>query len=195
MSLQIGDKVKFLNEKGEGTIISFPDNKNACVLADDSFEYVYPLNELIKVNEEEGTLEFDLDREEIFNKIKTDHNKGSKSYKSILKKKSNYLNVNNVNSKGVVEVDLHLEELVHSVSSIKEWQKIDIQIDHFRECMNEAIERKISEIVFIHGKGQGRLKQELRGALNGYPGVEYFDADFNRYGFGATHVKIRGLYS
>ena len=195
MSLQIGDKVKFLNEKGEGNIVSFPDRKHACVLAEDSFEYIYPINELIKVNKEDGSLEFDLDKEEIFNKIKTDHHRGERRDKSLLKKKSKFLDVNNVNSNGIVEVDLHLEELVYSPNSIKEWQKIDIQIDHFRECMNEAFERKISEIVFIHGKGQGRLKQELRGALNGYPGVEYFDADFNRYGYGATHIKIRGLYS
>lgn len=195
MSLQIGDKVKFLNESGEGTIVAIIDGGNVKVLAEDSFEYSYPISELIKVDEEEESLEYNLNRSEIFEKIRDDHRpQVGHSNKSSISRQPK-LDTSKINTKGVVEVDLHLEELVKNPSSVKEWQKIEIQIDYFRACMNEAIEKKISEIVFIHGKGQGRLKEELRAACSAYPGVEYHDADFNRYGFGATHIYIRGLYS
>ena len=45
-------------------------------------------------------------------------------------------------------------------------------------------------MVFIHGVGEGVLKEELNTLLNRYNNVEYYDADFKTYGLGATEVRI-----
>ncbi|HCF81364.1 MAG TPA: DUF2027 domain-containing protein, partial [Porphyromonadaceae bacterium] len=48
------------------------------------------------------------------------------------------------------------------------------------------------KIVFIHGKGDGVLKNTLLKEIkNKYKSCYYQDASFREYGFGATMVTIR----
>jgi dsDNA-specific endonuclease/ATPase MutS2 len=58
--------------------------------------------------------------------------------------------------------------------------------------MNSAIRAGMREIVFIHGVGSGKLKEEIRRILaEEYPSCSFQDAPFSRYGFGgATLVAI-----
>ncbi|MFP4019887.1 MAG: Smr/MutS family protein [Bacteroidales bacterium] len=47
-------------------------------------------------------------------------------------------------------------------------------------------------MVFIHGVGNGRLRYELRKSLDkDYPDLDYQDASFQEYGYGATLVFLR----
>ena len=49
-----------------------------------------------------------------------------------------------------------------------------------------------TRIVFIHGKGNGVLREALMKELNHrYKGHDVQDASFREYGFGATQVTIR----
>jgi dsDNA-specific endonuclease/ATPase MutS2 len=49
-------------------------------------------------------------------------------------------------------------------------------------------------MVFIHGRGRGILREELRKMLaEEYPHIEYFDGNYMRYGSGATEIIIHGL--
>ncbi len=49
-----------------------------------------------------------------------------------------------------------------------------------------------TKIIFIHGKGEGVLRQALMKELNHrYKGHEVQDASFREYGYGATQVTIR----
>ena len=45
-------------------------------------------------------------------------------------------------------------------------------------------------IVFIHGVGEGVLKLELEYVLKRYEDLTYYDADYQKYGFGATEVCL-----
>ena len=45
-------------------------------------------------------------------------------------------------------------------------------------------------IVFIHGVGEGVLKEELGYLFRKYDNVKFYDADYQKYGLGATEVYI-----
>ncbi|MDE5838118.1 MAG: Smr/MutS family protein, partial [Paramuribaculum sp.] len=70
---------------------------------------------------------------------------------------------------------------------------LNLQVDEFRKVMDANKLNKGQKIVFIHGKGDGVLRQALMKELNyRYKGmVEVQDASFREYGFGATQVTVR----
>ena len=92
--------------------------------------------------------------------------------------------------KNTAEVDLHIEELVEDYASLEKEQMLDIQMRYAVRCLNEAIIENVNTIIFIHGVGQGVLKNELCRELDKYKGLHYFDAPMAKYGVGATQVYI-----
>lgn len=52
MKLRIGDKVRFLNEKGEGTVTRFKDKTTAFVELSDGFEIPYTVSQLVPIHTE-----------------------------------------------------------------------------------------------------------------------------------------------
>lgn len=48
----------------------------------------------------------------------------------------------------------------------------------------------MKKIIFIHGVGNGRLKQEIISVLKATRGISFQDASYKEYGFGATQVNI-----
>ena len=68
---------------------------------------------------------------------------------------------------------------------------LNLQIDEFRKVMDANLRNKGQKIVFIHGKGEGVLRNALMKELNyRYKGHQVQDASFREYGFGATQVTI-----
>ena len=53
-----------------------------------------------------------------------------------------------------------------------------------------AIRNRIQKVVFIHGVGEGVLKLELESLVRRYDNLKYYDADFQKYGRGASEVYI-----
>jgi hypothetical protein len=45
-------------------------------------------------------------------------------------------------------------------------------------------------VVFIHGVGEGILKIELDYLFGRYNNVKFYDANYQKYGLGATEVYI-----
>ncbi len=92
----------------------------------------------------------------------------------------------------IVEVDLHIDELLDSTANMSHKEILDYQLGKFREALDEYKEKKGQKIVFIHGKGDGVLRkailEELRYKYKTYPSQ---DASFKEYGFGATMVTIK----
>lgn len=92
----------------------------------------------------------------------------------------------------IIEVDLHIHELVDNIRGLSNADMLNMQIDEFRRVMDENLRHKGQKIVFIHGKGEGVLRQALLKELaHRYKGHEVQDASFREYGFGATQVTIR----
>ncbi len=95
-------------------------------------------------------------------------------------------------TEGPVVVDLHIDELVDSTRGLSNADMLNLQIDHFRATMDKYLRKPGTKIVFIHGKGEGVLRQALLKELNHrYKGHDVQDASFREYGFGATQVTIR----
>ncbi len=93
---------------------------------------------------------------------------------------------------GPVEVDLHIEQLIDNYKSLTNSEIIDIQMTRFRSELENAIDKKIRKIVFIHGVGNGKLKHDIRRMLDTeFRKLRYQDASFKEYGFGATMVIIQ----
>lgn len=93
---------------------------------------------------------------------------------------------------GVLEVDLHIDELLDNTKGMSHADILNYQIDHFRKVMDSNLNNHGRRIVFIHGKGEGVLRQALAKELNHrYKGHDVQDASFREYGFGATQVTIR----
>lgn len=89
------------------------------------------------------------------------------------------------------EVDLHIGELLDSTAGLDNSAMMQVQLDAVRKEMNRHALRVGQKIVFIHGKGDGVLRQAVRNLLKKeYPKAELQDASFREYGFGATLVTI-----
>lgn len=99
----------------------------------------------------------------------------------------------NARDKGdILEVDLHIEELVDNTRGLSSADMLNLQIDEFRNVMDSNLKNHGKKIVFIHGKGEGVLRQALSKELNHrYKGHQVQDASFREYGYGATQVTIK----
>lgn len=93
----------------------------------------------------------------------------------------------------LVEVDLHIQELIDDYKDLTPTEMLQLQLAHFRKKMEENILLpNVKKIVFIHGVGNGTLKLELRRILSReYAHYDYQDASYQEYGFGATMVILR----
>lgn len=92
----------------------------------------------------------------------------------------------------ILVVDLHIGELVDNIHGLSNADMLNLQVDEFTRVMDENLRNKGQKIVFIHGKGEGVLRNAIMKELNHrYKGHDVQDASFREYGFGATQVTIR----
>lgn len=95
-------------------------------------------------------------------------------------------------SPDLVEIDLHIHELLEDTRGLANHEMLEIQMGRFRNELETAIANGTRKIVFIHGIGNGTLKQELRKELSARYKKYYFqDASFKEYGYGATMVILK----
>ena len=99
--------------------------------------------------------------------------------------------VKRVASPDLVEIDLHIHELLEDTRGLTNHEILEVQLGRFRNELETAIANGTRKIVFIHGNGNGTLKQELRQELsNKYKKYSFQDASFKEYGYGATMVIL-----
>jgi hypothetical protein len=92
----------------------------------------------------------------------------------------------------IIEVDLHIHQLVDTTVGMNNADMLKLQLEKFESVLNEYKNRKGQKIVFIHGKGEGVLRNEIEKLLRSkYKNYYFQDASFQQYGFGATMVTIR----
>lgn len=91
-----------------------------------------------------------------------------------------------------IEVDLHIDNLLDNHNGMTGSEILNLQVDTFRAVMDANLRNHGQKIIFIHGKGEGVLRQALTKELSHrYKGHDVQDASFRQYGFGATQVTIR----
>ena len=93
---------------------------------------------------------------------------------------------------GIIEIDLHIGELLDDIKGMSNSEILNYQLDKFREVLEQYKNKREQRIVFIHGKGDGVLRKALLEELKRkYPNFRHQDASFQEYGFGATMVTIK----
>jgi hypothetical protein len=175
----IGDKIAVLDDDLSGVIIKIESNKIKIETLD-GFELDFQPNEIVKISG-------DISSSDIFN---------SKSFNSVLAEKSEKPKRNFVKTKAkdrylpTMEVDLHLHHLVKNEKHLNNYEKKNIQLDTAKHKLEYAMKHNMQKIVFIHGVGEGVLKMELEYLFNRYDNIKFYDADYKKYGSGATEVYI-----
>ena len=91
-----------------------------------------------------------------------------------------------------IEVDLHIHELLDNANGLSNSDMLNYQLDVFRKTMDEYRGKKGQRLVFIHGKGEGVLRNALLKELKSkYGSCISQDASFREYGFGALLVIVK----
>jgi len=92
----------------------------------------------------------------------------------------------------LIEIDLHIHQLLDSSAGMNNAEMLIVQMDKFRQTMEENKNRKGQKLVFIHGKGEGVLRNAILSELKlKYKNFPVQDASFKEYGFGATMVTVK----
>lgn len=89
-----------------------------------------------------------------------------------------------------MEVDLHIHNLVPKTGGLSNYEILSIQTETAKRQLEFAMSKRIQKVVFIHGVGEGVLKAELETLFNRYENLTFYDADYQKYGLGATEVYI-----
>lgn len=88
--------------------------------------------------------------------------------------------------------DLHASEILETTSGMSSSDILNYQLDYFRKTIDKYKNKKGTKIIFIHGKGDGVLRQAIIHELKyKYKQYSYQDASFREYGYGATQITIR----
>lgn len=91
---------------------------------------------------------------------------------------------------GEAEVDLHISALRDGYSKLSPHEILTIQLGYFDRLLGSAIAFKFSRVIFIHGIGNGSLKQAIIQRLAEYTDIEFRTAPFAQYGNGAIELII-----
>jgi hypothetical protein len=89
------------------------------------------------------------------------------------------------------EIDLHIEKLVSVNKKMDNAAILGIQMQHFRKHLEQAVRLGIPRIYVIHGKGKGKLRDEIAYFLRENKHVVQFKNEYHpRYGHGATEIIL-----
>ncbi|MFT4698326.1 MAG: hypothetical protein ACI9SJ_001469 [Flavobacteriaceae bacterium] len=176
--MKIGDKVLVLDDSIQG-IVKKVSGTVITILTEDDFEIEFAKNEL--VIDSNSFSEKDLIPKDISAVLLEKKSKKNKNLPRVQPKKRVL---------PPMIVDLHIHQLVSNQKGMSNYDMLTIQTDTAKRQLNFAIQKRIQKVVFIHGVGEGVLKEELEYLFRRYENVKYYDADYQKYGKGATEVYI-----
>ena len=177
MSFKVNDKVEVLDDALKGVVLKV-NGATVSIETTEGFMLDYDASELIKLDEEHSRLiaTSDVPVSEILKEKQAP--KKSKSVRIKPKERN----------APPMEVDLHIEKLVNSYRGMSNYDILTLQLDTAKRQIEFAMRKRIQKIVFIHGVGEGVLKAELDYLLGRYDNLKFYDADYQKYGVGATEI-------
>jgi dsDNA-specific endonuclease/ATPase MutS2 len=179
-TFSVGDKVSVLDEAIDGVVVSIKNNE-ITIETEDKFTMTYFVNELVKINNTSELNNFN--RSDALSKINSDL-QPSRKQKELQKKFEKV-------ERGVPEFDLHIEKLVKNCKGMSNYDILTLQLETAKKHVEFAIRNRIPNIVFIHGVGEGILKSELDFMLKNYEQISFQDANYQKYGLGATAIYFK----
>ncbi len=175
-----GDQVSVLDEDVNGVVLAV-NGKQVTIESTDGFVMTFFVNELIKINNSSNL----MDSIRSFNSNEIKKEKEIEKPRSFIKERKEKREV------GVPEFDLHIEKLVPNKRGMSNYDILTLQSDTAKRHLDFAIRNRIPKIVFIHGVGEGILKAELDFLFGRYENISFQDANYQKYGLGATEVYIK----
>jgi Smr domain len=179
MDFKVGDKVDVMDEDLSGIITSINGNTITIETAD-GFELDFSDKELVNIG---GKVSISAN---VFSKISLNEaisEKETKKRVSVKKKPKERF-------QPTLKVDLHIHQLTNSYKRLENHEILNLQLDTAKRQLEFAIQKRIQRIVFIHGVGEGVLKIELEYLFKRYENLKFYDADYQKYGLGATEVYL-----
>lgn len=177
--LKPGDKIAVLDEDLEGRVISISGTEVE-IETTEGFNLTFEEKDLVKTGSGlPNVLPEDVD----------DISEVIKQKESFKKPRSRRVKPKERNVPPM-EVDLHIHKLVPRTGGLSNYDILTIQIDTAKRQLEFAMKKRIQKVVFIHGVGEGVLRAELETLFNRYENLKFYDADYQKYGLGATEVYI-----
>ncbi|MFK7814545.1 MAG: Smr/MutS family protein [Maribacter sp.] len=172
---QIGDSIETIDDTIKG-IVTGINSTEITIETDEGFPMLYAASDLVKV-----TGSFTVSNYEVA-QIKLEKEGSKKRKRTTAKPKER--------NAPRMEVDLHIHQLTNSERGMTSHDKLNLQLETAKRQLDFAIRKRIQKVVFIHGVGEGVLKEELKYLFGRYDNMKFYDADYQKYGLGATEVYI-----
>lgn len=179
MAFSVGDYVLVLDENLSGTIKRI-DGKIISIETDDGFLLDFNANELV-IAESKPSINNEIFSTKNIEAVISEKEQPKRKPKAKVRTKDRY--------EPTLEIDLHINQLVKSSKGMTNHDMLSLQLDTAKRQLEFAIKKRIQKVVFIHGVGEGVLKLELEYLFGRY-NVKFYDANYQKYGLGATEVYI-----
>lgn len=180
MGFNLGDYVLVMDEDLAGEVRKISGN-TISIETDDGFLIDFQSNELV-VKQRDENLKSEIFSHSNLNSVVSEKEIPKRKNQAKKRPKDRY--------EPTMEVDLHINQLAKSSKGMSNHDMLTLQLDTARQRLDFAIRKRIQKIVFIHGVGEGVLKIELEYLFGRYDNVKYYDANYQKYGLGATEVYI-----
>ncbi|WP_411895643.1 Smr/MutS family protein [Winogradskyella sp. A2] len=179
MKINIGDNVETIDDNIKGVVVDV-SGTTVTIEDMDGFDLQFESHELIVTASDkklrQAVINTDLER--------------IKKEKEVTKRRQQPSSKSKQRHAPKISVDLHIHHLTDSTKGMSNFDMLNLQIDTARRRLEHAIKNRIPKLVFIHGVGEGVLRQELETLFRRYNNVQFYDADYKTYGLGATEVRI-----
>lgn len=180
MSFKLGDSVLVIDDDLSGVVKQISGN-TISVETTDGFLLDFQSNELI-VNKSSNTFSKQLFSKKTISDVVSEKEQYSKKKQLKTKAKDRY--------EPTMEVDLHISKLIKFSKGMSKHDILTFQLDTAKRQLDFAIAKRIQKMVFIHGVGEGILKVELEYLFGRYNNIKFYEANYQKYGLGATEVYI-----
>ncbi|MBS7786945.1 DNA mismatch repair protein MutS [Flavobacterium sp. CYK-55] len=179
-NFKLGDQVSVLDDAIDGVITTIQGDK-ITIETTDGFPMTYFVNQLVK----------NLNTSDLTGSIKSFNAQKIQEQKEAPLKHKQPVSVRQKGEIPPPEFDLHIEKLVKNHKILSNYQILNLQIETAQRHVEFAIRNRIPKIVFIHGVGEGVLKADLDAMLSRYDQISFQDANYQKYGLGATEVYFK----
>ncbi|HET8838764.1 MAG TPA: Smr/MutS family protein [Flavobacteriaceae bacterium] len=172
-----GDRVEVLDDALSGEVVHV-EAPYVTIETSAGFQLVFEENELIKIPGEDA---IKIDRFSLQSALEEKQIATKNSKRRAKPKERNAV---------ALEVDLHIHQLTNSTKNKSSFDLLNLQLETAKRQLDFAIRKRIQKVVFIHGVGEGVLRTELETLFKRYENLKFYDADYQKYGMGATEVYI-----
>jgi len=180
MAFNVGDAVMVLDENLSGVIKKIAGN-TVSIETEDGFLLDFESDELI-LQKSKNKLNKELFLNATIDNVISEKEQPKRKQQKRTKAKERF--------EPTMEVDLHINQLVKSPKGMTNHDMLTLQLNTAQRQLEFAMKKRIQKVVFIHGVGEGVLRIELEYLFGRYNNVKFYDANYQKYGLGATEVYI-----